>query len=165
MIFITKQWFGVGHSSNGGRYFASSIKFHLVFLTISFIWPLPSINITQCSRTLNIFFVANKWILNSIMGWKTCNNLTACQLPIKFVAMAWSSIILLTVKLSSGITLHNTRVGESWGMELHTSFLNSFRPGVFDMNFHQGSVIIPHFGVVKWRNPCSALTWVEPCVA
>ena len=128
IIFITKKWLGIKHSSNGGRSFASSIKFHLVILTISFFWPLLGINVTQCFSTPIIFSVAIEWILNSMMGWKTYSSFVACRLPMNAVAMAWFSNILLVDKLSSSITSHNIEVVDTWGMVFQTNFLTSSRP-------------------------------------
>lgn len=151
IIFMTKKWLGIRHSSNRGRSFASSIKFHPVILTISFVCPLLGISVTQCSSTPIIFSAAIEWILNSMMGWKTCSSFVACRLPMNAVVMAWFSNILLVDKLSSSITSHNIEVVDTWGMVFQTNFLTSFGPWVSERNFHQGSIILPQAGFVRCR--------------
>ena len=127
MIVMTRQWIKVEHSSNGGSNFTSSIKFHPVYLIISFEWYLPGISVSWCCNTPNFNSWKVKSSVNSIIGWNTWMIFLVFWFPMTEVVISLISSILLFDSDSSGSSLHNTEVGENYGTDLQTTFCPTSR--------------------------------------
>lgn len=160
MIFMTKQWLGVGHSLKGESSLASSIKFHPVFLINSIVCSNPGIIVSQCSSTPTSS-LAMTWTLNTKIGWNTWRIFNACLLPMKAVAMGWFSNILLTVRLSSGSTSHNIEAGWICGMVSQTILLASSGSGVSNRWLYHGFSIKPLVESVSGRQSVFMLSGVK----
>ena len=143
IIFMMRWCYGVGQSSIWGRDFASSLKFHSIHRSISFVYPFPVIKVRQCSRIPISIFCKIVWRLNSRVGWNIWRSFVVFLLLMKLVDIDMFFSILFSDKFSNGFTSQRKGTGDICGFVSQTVWrsLSDIRP--FARNIHHEFVPPP----------------------